>query len=51
METTFGDFIAISKREYGIYASKELKRIDTYKGHHAGGTDAERLIDISIFRK
>ena len=51
VEITFGDFVAISKREYGIYASKELVRIDTYKGHHAGGTDAERLIDISIFRK
>ena len=44
-------YVAISKREYGIYASKELVRIDTYKGHHAGGTEAERLIDISIFKK
>ena len=45
---TFGDFVAISKREYGMIASKELYRKDTFKGHHAGGTDEERLIDISI---
>ena len=47
---TFGDFVAISMKEYGIYASKELYRIDTFKGNHAGGTNKERLIDISIFK-
>ena len=47
---TFGDFVAISKREYGIIASKELYHHDLFKGHHAGGTDEERLIDISIFK-
>ena len=46
----FGDFVAISKREYGLIASKELKDLDLFKGHHAGGTEEERLIDISIFR-
>ena len=45
---TFGDFVAISKREYGMIASKEMHHKDTFKGHHAGGTDEERLIDISI---
>ena len=48
---TFGDFVAISKREYGIYASKEMNRLDLHKGHHAGGTNEERLIDISIFNR
>ena len=48
---TFGDFVAISKREYSLYASKELNKLDLHKGHHAGGTVEERLIDISIFNK
>ncbi len=47
---TFGDYIAISTREYGLYASKELKFFMPFKGHHAGGTKEERLIDISIFK-
>ena len=46
----FGDFIAISTREYGMYASKELHRVDAFKGHHAGGPVEERLIDVSIFK-
>ena len=45
----FGDYIAIAKKEYGIYASKEFSYTEHFKGHHAGGTDEERLIDISIF--
>ena len=49
VEDVVGDFVAISKREYGIIASRELHVLDTFKGHHAGGTDEERLIDISIF--
>lgn len=50
VENTFGDFVAISHDEYSLFASKELSFIDTFKGHHAGGTDEERLIDISIFK-
>ena len=46
----FGDFIAVATREFGLYASKELRHIDAFKGHHAGGTVEERLIDISIFK-
>ena len=46
----FGDFVATSKGEYGLIASKELYHPDLFKGHHAGGTDEERLIDISIFK-
>ena len=46
----FGDFVAISKGGYGMVASKELHHPDLFKGHHAGGTDEERLIDISIFK-
>ena len=47
---TFGDYLAVSTREVGIYASKELSFIDNFKGHHAGGTKEERLIDIAIFK-
>lgn len=47
---TFGDFVAVAKKEFAIFASKELSFIDNFKGHHAGGTDEERLIDVSIFK-
>lgn len=50
-EEMFGDYIAIAKDKYGIIASKELYKPDDFKGHHAGGTKEERLIDISIFNK
>jgi hypothetical protein len=50
-EEMFGDYIAIAKDKYGIIASKELSKPDDFKGHHAGGTKEERLIDISIFNK
>lgn len=46
----FGDFVATAKGEYGLIASKELCHPDLFKGHHAGGTAEERLIDISIFK-
>lgn len=48
---TIGDYIAVAKYEYSIYASKETKDPGTYKGHHAGGTKEERLIDISAFNR
>ena len=47
---TFGDFVAISKDEYGLFASKEFNKIFKFKGHHGGGTTEERLIDISVFK-
>ena len=47
---TLGDFIAISLDEYGLLASKELAHYIPFKGHHAGGTKEERLIDIHIFK-
>ena len=43
------DFVAIAKDKYCLYASKEMKHLDLFKGNHAGGTMEERLIDISIF--
>ena len=46
-----GDFIAVARKEYGLFASKEFDHIHSYKGHHGGGTKEERLIDISIFNK
>lgn len=48
---TFGDYVAYSKTEYSLYASKEFDRPGLHKGHHAGGTKEERLIDISIFNR
>ena len=48
---SFGDFLAIATREYGIFGSKETIQFGKpFKGHHAGGTDAERLIDIAIVK-
>ena len=50
-ESVLGNYIAISLDEMSLYASKELKHMDFFKGHHAGGTKEERLIDISIYNK
>ena len=50
IEEFIGDYIAISTREYGLFASRELNHVDEFLGHHAGGTEAERLIDISVFK-
>ena len=47
---SFGDFVAVSIDKYGLLASKELAHYTPFKGHHAGGTSEERLIDISIFK-
>ena len=44
-----GDFIAASVSEYIIYASKEMKEVDLFKGHHAGMTEDEMLIDVSVY--
>ena len=44
-----GDFVATSKDEYCLYASKEMKKMDFFKGHHAGNTQEEMLIDISAY--
>ena len=48
---SLGDYIAISLDKYGILASKELQKPNIFKGHHAGGTEEERLIDIAIFNQ
>ena len=44
-----GDYVATSIDEYCLYASKETKKFDMFKGHHAGNTKEEMLIDISAF--
>ena len=44
-----GDFVATSIDEYCLYASKEMKKFDLFKGHHAGNTQEEMLIDISAY--
>lgn len=44
-----GDFVATSNDEYCLYASKEMSEIDFLKGHHAGNTIEELLIDVSAY--
>ena len=44
-----GDFVATSKDEYCLYASKEMSKMDFFKGHHAGNTQEEMLIDVSAY--
>ena len=44
-----GDFIAPSTSKYALYASKEMKKIQIFKGHHAGMTKNEMLIDVSAY--
>ena len=44
-----GDFVATSIDEYCLYASEEMKKFDLFKGHHAGNTQEEMLIDISAY--
>ena len=44
---SIGDFIGVAKDKYALYASKEMKDMELFKGHHAGGTEDERLIDIA----
>lgn len=51
LDSMLGDYIAISQDEYSILASKEFTDPDYHKGHHAGGTEEEMLIDISVFNK
>ena len=47
--TFIGDFIACSVSKYAIYASKEMKDKQVFKGHHAGMTLNEMLIDVSAY--
>ena len=44
-----GDFVATSKDQYCMYASKEMKDMDFFKGHHAGNTKEEMLIDVTAY--
>ena len=44
-----GDYVATSIDEYALYASKEMKKMDYFLGHHAGHTKEEMLIDISAY--
>ncbi len=46
---TLGDYIAVATSEYCLYPSKEYTRIHLHKGHHAGGTKEERIINLSIY--
>ena len=44
-----GDFVATSIDEVTLYASKEMNKLDIFKGHHAGNTQEEMLIDVSAY--
>ena len=44
-----GDFVATSIDEVTLYASKEMNKLDIFKGHHAGNTQEEMLIDVSTY--
>ena len=44
-----GDYVATSIDEYCLYASKEMKEMQPFKGHHAGMTLAEFQIDVSAY--
>ena len=45
----FGEFVAIAKTNKVLYGSKEMDKVVILKGHHAGGTKEERLIDVSMY--
>lgn len=45
----FGDYVAVMLDETCLYDSLRKKNIHMHKGHHAGGTDGERLILISAY--
>ena len=52
---SFGDFVALSRGKYSLYSSSEFpthkKHKGVFPGHHGGGTEAERLIDVSIYNR
>lgn len=49
VDSFLGDFIATSIDKYCLYASKEMKDFMVFKGHHAGNTIDEMLIDVSAY--
>mgnify|MGYP003311384198 CR=1 FL=1 len=46
-----GDYLAISKDEYSLLATNDFARLELLKGHHAGGSLDELLIDVSVYNK
>lgn len=44
-----GDYVATSIDEYCLFATEELKDFVPFKGHHAGNTKEEMLVDISAY--
>ena len=49
VDSFLGDFIATSTDKYCLYASKEMTDFMVFKGHHAGNTLDEMLIDVSAY--
>lgn len=50
-EDMLGDYLAISKDEYSLLADNYFTRCELLKGHHAGGTEDELLINVSVYNK
>jgi len=45
----FGDYVAVMLDETCLYDSLRKSNVHMHKGHHAGGTDGERLILLSAY--
>jgi len=48
---TIGDYIALAKDDYAFISTKDFKKPEFFKGHHAGGTIEEMEIDVSVFNR
>ena len=46
-----GDYLAAATSNYILYASHEMKEVEPFKGHHAGMTQDEMLIDVSVYNE
>ena len=44
-----GDYVATSIDKYCLFGATEMKSMSRFKGHHAGNTQEEMLIDISAY--
>ena len=51
-DSFIGDFVSVAVTEYSLFASKDYKfPFSLNKGHHAGYTKEEMLIDVSVYNK
>ena len=45
----FGDYVALMRSTTCLYDSRSKEHPKFHKGHHAGGTNKERLILLSAY--